>query len=409
MPQEIPLLSLLYFSSFVFPLFGTFALLFFLPCSLLFSEVFHIIIKMPRIDTFLKIMHRSGASDLHVGDGYAPILRIHGALESAKHRILNIEEVKILLYEMLSDRQIRELEEAGEIDFTYTLAKVARFRISIYKKHEGLGAAFRLIPNEVPTLDSLGFPELLKKVLSQKSGLILVTGPTNSGKTTTLAAMVDYLNEHMNYHIITLEDPLEYIHVNKNCLINQRQIGQHSRSFASALRAALREDPNVILVGEMRDTETISLALTAAETGLLVLGTLHTRSAAQTVSRIVDVFPANQQDRVRMALSEVLAGTCCQQLVRRADGAGRVAALEIMIKTSAISNLIRESKLQQIGNALVTGRQLGMQKLDHHLKELVSQKIITAEEAALHAENPQDVLTAKKDSSTETILTPKTL
>ncbi|MBI4699238.1 MAG: type IV pilus twitching motility protein PilT [Nitrospirae bacterium] len=357
---------------------------------------------MPRIDSFLKVMHQAGASDLHLGDGYAPILRIHGALEPTKHRVMSVEKVKILLYEMLSDRQIKELEDEGEIDFTYTMPEIARFRINMYRKHEGLGAAFRIIPNKIPTLDELGFPEALKKLLSQKSGLILVTGPTNSGKTTTLAAMVDYLNEHMNYHIITLEDPVEYIHANKNCLINQRQIGHHSRSFASALRSTLREDPNVILVGEMRDNETISLALTAAETGLLVLGTLHTRSAAQTVSRIMDVFPANQQDQVRMALSEVLAGTCCQQLVKRADGSGRVAALEIMIKTSAISNLIRESKLQQISNALVTGRQLGMQKLEHHLKELVSQKIITAEEAVLHAENPQEFMTARKEQPAET-------
>jgi twitching motility protein PilT len=351
---------------------------------------------MPRIDAFLKVMQQSDATDLHIGDGYAPILRIHGELEPTKHKILTVENVKILLYEMLSDRQIKELEEAGEIDYTYTLPEVARFRINMYKKREGLGAAFRLIPNAVPTLDGLGFPEVLKKILSQKSGLILVTGPTNSGKTTTLAAMVDYLNEHMNYHIITLEDPLEYIHANKNCLINQRQIGHHSRSFASGLRAALREDPNVILVGEMRDNETISLAITAAETGLLVLGTLHTRSAAQTISRMVDVFPANQQDRVRMALSDVLIGACCQQLVKRADGIGRVAALEIMIKTMAISNYIRESKLQQINNALVTGKQLGMQTLEHHLKELVDRKVITVEEAALHAENPQDILTTRK-------------
>jgi len=353
-------------------------------------------------------MHQAGASDLHIGDGYAPILRINGALEITKHRVLSADKVKILLYEMLSDQQIQALEEIGEIDFTYTVPEIARFRMNIYKKHEGLGAAFRIIPNRIPTFESLGLPEVLKKVLSHKSGLILVTGPTNSGKTTTLAAMVDYLNEIMNYHIITLEDPLEYIHPNKNCLINQRQIGQHSHSFASALRAALREDPNVILVGEMRDNETISLALTAAETGLLVLGTLHTRSAVQTISRIVDVFPANQQDRVRIALSEVLVGTCCQQLVKRADGNGRVAVLEIMLKTSAISNLIRESKGQQITNALVTGRQLGMQTLEHHLKELVSQKIITAEEAVRYTDNPHEILAMSKNSPADKTLGQKT-
>jgi twitching motility protein PilT len=365
---------------------------------------------MPRIDTFLKIMRENGASDLHIGDGYSPILRINGILEPAKHRILTVEEVKILLYEMLSDRQIEELESKGEIDLAYTLPDVARFRINIYRKHEGFGAAFRIIPNEIPTLDSLGFPEVLKKLLSQKSGFILITGPTNSGKTTTLAAMVDYLNEHMNYHIITLEDPLEFIHTNKNCLINQRQIGQHSRSFANALRAALREDPNVILVGEIRDNETMSLALTAAEIGLLVLGTLHTKSAVQTISRMVDVFPTNQQNQVRMALSEVLSGICCQQLVKRADGSGRIAALESRVRTPAISNLIRESKVQQINNALVTGKQLGMQKLEQHLRDLVSRKIVTAEEAILHAESPHEVMAGVKssDETSAPSATPKT-
>ena len=356
---------------------------------------------MPRIDTFLKIMHQSGASDLHIGGGYSPILRMHGTLEPTKHRVLSADEVKILFYEMLSDAQIRELEDAGEIDIMYSVPDVARFRINIYRKHEGLGAAFRIIPNQIPTLDGLGFPESLKKLLSHKTGLILVTGPTNSGKTTTLAAFVNFMNENMNYHIITLEDPLEYIHPNRNCLINQRQIGQHSRSFAKGLRAALREDPNVVLVGEMRDTETISLALSAAEMGLLVLGTLHTKSAAQTVNRVVDVFPANQQDQVRMALSEVLVGICSQQLLKRADGTGRVAALEILVRTPAISNLIRESKTQQIHTALLTGRQLGMQKLEHHLRELVSQKVITPEEAALHAESPQEFLVGKKDAPPE--------
>lgn len=356
---------------------------------------------MPRIDAFLKIMREAGASDLHVGDGYAPILRMHGILEPTRHRVLAPGEVKILLYELLADAQIRELESAGEIDIMYAAPEIARFRINIYRKHEGLGAAIRIIPNEIPTLDGLGFPDALKKLLAHKNGLILVTGPTNSGKTTTLAAMVDYLNENSNRHIITLEDPLEFIHANKNCLINQRQIGRHSRSFAMGLRAALREDPNVILVGEMRDNETISLALTAAETGLLVLGTLHTKSAAQTIHRIVDVFPSSQQDQVRMALSEVLVGVCSQQLLKRADGRGRVAALEILMRTPAVANLIRESKVQQINTAIVTGKQMGMQKLEHHLRELVSRGVVTPEEAAAHAENPQEFLAARKEPSGE--------
>ena len=347
---------------------------------------------MPKIDAFLGIMHEHGASDLHIGDGSVPMLRINGVLEKTRHKVLSVEEVKILLYELLTDTQINEFESVGELDVAYTLLDVSRFRINMYKKHVGLGAAFRIIPNNIPSLESLGLPEILQKMLAQKSGLMLVTGPTNSGKSTTLAAMVDYLNEHRNYHIITLEDPLEFIHSNKNCLINQRQIGQHSGSFASALRAALREDPNVILVGEMRDNETISLALTAAEVGLLVLGTLHTKSAVQTVSRIVDVFPPAQQSQVRTALSEVLIGICCQQLLKRADGTGRVAALEIMIQTPAIGNLIREGKTHQISNAMVTGKQLGMQQLDQHLKDFVAQKVVTAEEASRYAEDPQAML-----------------
>ena len=354
---------------------------------------------MPRIDTFLRIMQEAGASDLHIGEGYPPILRIHGSLEPAKHRVFTAEEAKILLYEMLTDVQIHDLEKIGEIDVMYAVADVARFRVNIFHKHEGYGAAFRIIPNDLPSLEKLGFPDVIKKLLRFKNGLILVTGPTNSGKTTTLAAMVDYLNEARNYHIVTLEDPIEFVHTNKNCLINQRQIGRHTVSFAKGLRAALREDPNVILVGEMRDTETISLALTAAETGLLVLGTLHTKSAAQTVNRIVDAFSADLQDQVRLAVSETLVGVISQQLLRRLDGQGRVAALEIMVRTSAIANLIRESKVPQINTAIITGRQLGMQKLEHHLHDLVSRKIVTAEEAAAYVENPNEFMPSRKDAS----------
>ncbi len=350
---------------------------------------------MPRIDTFLQIMHEVGASDLHIGDGSEPLVRINGVLEKTKHKPLSVDEVRILLYELLTDRQIEQFEEAGELDVAYTLPGVARFRINIFKKYPGLAAAFRLIPQEIPTLDGLGFPEVLKEMLAKKSGLILVTGPTNSGKTTTLAAMVDHLNEHMNYHIITLEDPLEFIHPNKNCLIHQRQIGEHSLSFASALRASLREDPNVILVGEMRDNETISLALTAAEVGLLVLGTLHTKSAAQTISRVIDSFPVDQQAQVRLALSEVLIGICSQQLLRRADGAGRVAALEIMVRNHAVANLIREAKTHQINNSIQMGRKEGMQLMDQHLLELVNARIVTPEEAARFSENPQALLAQK--------------
>ena len=277
---------------------------------------------MPKIDTFLKIMEEAEASDLHLSSETAPVLRIHGRLEEAKHRRLTQEEVRLLVYEILTDAQIERLEAEGQLDCAHTVPGVARFRIHVYRKDPGLAAAFRIIPHEVPTLDSLGFPGVLKDMLAQRAGLILVTGPTNSGKSTTLAAMVDHLNRTTNNHVITLEDPLEFIHKNRHCLINQRQIGEHARTFAEALKSALRADPNVILVGEMRDLETISLALMAAELGLLVLGTLHTKSASQTISRVADAYPSEQQSAVRLTLSEVLIGACSQQLLRRSDGAG---------------------------------------------------------------------------------------
>lgn len=347
---------------------------------------------MPRIDVFLEIMQKAGASDLHLSSDCIPMLRINGVLEKTKHRVLTREEVRLLIYELLTDVQIERLEHDGQLDCAYSLDGVGRFRINVFRKHPGVAAAFRVIPHEVPSLDELGLPEVLKRMLHQRAGLILVTGPTNSGKSTTLAAMVDYLNEEMKYHIITLEDPLEFIHTNKNCLINQRQIGEHSRSFPEALRGALREDPNVILVGEMRDLETIQLALTAAELGLLVLGTLHTKSASQTIGRIADAFPADQQAAVRLTFSEVLNGICSQQLLRRADGSGRIAAIEILVGTSGVKNLIREGKSHHVENAITTGRKQGMQLLDQHLKELISEGIVTGEEAARFASDPSGVL-----------------
>ncbi len=343
---------------------------------------------MARIDTFLKIMKEHGVSDLHLSANNEPRLRVNGDLQRAEHRQLSEDELKIILYELLSDTQIAQLEAQGDLDCAYTLPGVARFRINIYRKHPGLAAAFRIIPNEVPTLDELGFPGVLKSMLSQRSGLVLVTGPTNSGKSTTLAAMVDHLNSTQDKHIVTLEDPLEFIHPNRRCLVNQRQVGEHCRDFAGALRAALREDPDVILVGEMRDLETISLALTAAEVGQLVLGTLHTKSAAQTISRVTDPFPANQQVQIRHMLSEVLIGICSQQLLRRADGQGRVAALEILMGSVAIRNLIREQKSHLINNAITTSRKEGMQLLDQHLAQLVGEGVVTADEAMRFAAEP---------------------
>ncbi len=347
---------------------------------------------MPKIDTFLRIMRNEGASDLHLSTGSVPVLRINGALEEAEHRPLTGDEVRLLVYELLTDAQIHHFEHQGELDCAHTIDGVARFRIHAYKKHPGMAAAFRVIPHEVPELEELGMPEVVRGMLDSRSGLILVTGPTNSGKSTTLAAMVDYLNRTRSYHIITLEDPLEFIHENRQCLINQRQIGEHSLSFADALRGALRADPNVILVGEMRDLETISLALTAAELGLLVMGTLHTKSAAQTISRVADAFPVDQQAAVRHALSEVLVGICSQQLLRRKDGQGRVAALEILVGTPAVRTMIREAKGHQVNNVIMTGKKDGMKLRDQHLKELIEADVVSPEEAALVAEEPEQIL-----------------
>jgi len=353
---------------------------------------------MPKIDPFLRIMREEGASDLHLVTDNAPLLRVNGELEEAEHRPLSADEVRILVHELLTETQIEQFEAHGEIDCAHTIEGVARFRIHAFKRHPGIAAAFRVIPHEVPTLDELGFPDTLRKMVESRSGLILVTGPTNSGKSTTLAAMVNHLNEHRNYHIITLEDPLEFVHSNKRSLINQRQIGEHSRSFEDALRGALRADPNVILVGEMRDLETISLALTAAELGLLVMGTLHTRSASQTIGRMTDAFPVDQQPAVRHALSEVLVGICSQQLIRRKDGAGRVAALEILVGTSPVRTMIREAKMHQVNNVMVTGRKDGMMLRDQHLKELIETGVVTGEEAAKVAEDPDAMLAHERAS-----------
>lgn len=347
---------------------------------------------MARIDTFLKIMRQAGASDLHLASESAPVLRINGHLAPAEHRPLTEDEVRLLVYELLTENQIRVFEEEGELDCAHTLEGTARFRIHVFRRHPGIACAFRVIPHEVPTIESLGLPPAIPKMLEQRAGLLLVTGPTNSGKSTTLAAMVDHLNRNTRGHILTLEDPLEFIHEPKNCLINQRQIGEHSKTFASALRGALRADPNVILVGEMRDLETISLALTAAELGLLVLGTLHTKSAAQTISRVADAFPADQQAAVRLTLSEVLLGVCSQQLLRRADGKGRVAAFEILLGTQAVRTMIREGKGHQVNNVIVTGKKDGMKLLDQYLKELIHNGLVTAEEAARYAEEPETIL-----------------
>jgi len=336
---------------------------------------------MAKIDALLKIMLEYHASDLHVTSGSPPLLRINGELERVVYHELTEEEVKLLVYEILSQQSIDQLENQCDIDFAYEIAGTARFRGNAYFKHGGVGAAFRLIPHDIKTFNELGLPPAIRDLARQRKGLIIVTGPTGSGKSTTLAAMIDLLNKERKAHIITLEDPLEFIHENQTCLIMQRQIGVHVQSFASGLKASLREDPNIIMVGEMRDLETIAMAITAAETGLLVFGTLHTSSAAKTVDRIIDIFPKDQQDQIRTMLSESLKGVIAQQLLKRADGEGRVAVLEILVANQAVSNLIREGKTYQIASILQTGKKIGMQTIDQHLTELVNSGVITTKEA----------------------------
>lgn len=347
---------------------------------------------MAKIDQLLEIIKKADASDLHLNVGSVPIVRVHGRLEKTHSAKLTGEAIKQLVYEILSDTQIKQFEKSGDLDFSYGIDNLARFRINLYQTFHGIGAAIRIIEDDIRDLQTLGFNDAVVKLTDNKAGIILVTGPTNSGKTTTLAAMVDHINTNYSKHVITLEDPIEMVHRNKNSLISQRQIGMHSESFPMALRACLREDPDVILVGEMRDTETISLAVTAAEVGLLVLGTLHTRTAASTVNRIIDVFPADQQQQIRIMLSETLLGVVAQQLVRKADGSGRCVAYELLVQNTSLANLIRENKTHQIQTVIQTGRKKGMQLLDDHLRELLKENIITAEEAMRVAISPDQFM-----------------
>ena len=337
--------------------------------------------QMAKIDSLFKMMKQQGASDLHISTGAPPLFRLNGEMEKLNYPPLSDQQARGLLFEILTKEQRDEFEENRDLDFAYSLPEVARFRGNLMETHRGIAAVFRIIPSKVLTADQLGLPEGVRKLTLLKKGLVLVTGPTGSGKSTTLAAMIDLINRTRREHILTLEDPLEFIHENQLSLLNQRQIGQHSESFSSALRAALREDPDVILVGEMRDLETISLALTAAETGHLVFGTLHTNSAPKTIDRIIDVFPKDAQEQVRTMLGESLRGVVCQQLLRKADGKGRLAALEILVSNAAVANLIREGKTFQVPSVMQTSRAEGMQLMDQHIQELLKAKHISGEEA----------------------------
>jgi len=315
------------------------------------------------------------------------MLRIHGDIKRLEHAPLTKEEVHTMVFDVMNDFQRKTFQETLDIDFAYDLGELARFRINVFVQRKGEAAAFRTIPSQVITLDGLGMPPILKEICDKERGLVLVTGPTGSGKSTTLAGMIDYINERTETHILTVEDPIEFVHQSKKSLVNQREVGPHTKSFAAALRGALREDPDVILVGEMRDLETISLALTAAETGHLVFGTLHTSSAPKTVDRIIDVFPAAQQNQVRAMFSESIQAIVTQTLCKKKEG-GRVAACEILIGTPACRNLIREAKIHQLPSTMQTGQKAGMQTLDMALQELVGRGLITREEARAKSHNP---------------------
>jgi twitching motility protein PilT len=339
------------------------------------------------IADLLTFVVKNKASDLHLSAGLSPMIRVNGELRRVNLPIINHDDMRKMIYTIMSEDQRRFYEENLECDFSFSIAQIARFRTNVFVQQRGIGAVFRVIPSDILSLEALKAPDIFKEIALQPRGLVLVTGATGSGKSTTLAAMVNYINENIRGHILTVEDPIEFVYEPKKCLITQREVGPHTFSFANALRSALREDPDIILIGEMRDLETIRLALTAAETGHLVFGTLHTSSAAKTVDRIVEVFPGDEKEMMRSLLSESLRAVISQTLLKTKDGAGRVAAHEVMIGTPAIRNLIRENKIAQMYSAIQTGGQLGMQTLDANLQDLVRNNIVTVEEARTKAAN----------------------
>lgn len=340
------------------------------------------------IGKLLEFARQNGASDLHVCSGAIPVVRIDGALQKLNLEALDSNTVDLMVDSILTEKQKSFLKEELEIDFSAELVPGERYRVNVYNQLRGKGAAFRVIKDAVPSFDDLGLPDILKELSAKDRGLILVTGPTGCGKSTTLAAIIDYLNEHSSKHIISIEDPIEYIHGNKQCLINQREVGQHTNEFKNALRSAMREDPDVIMVGEMRDMETVSLALTAAETGHLVFSTLHTSSAVKTIDRIIDIFPAESKDQIRTMLSESIVGVISQRLLPKTSGKGRALAMEIMIANPAVKNLIREDKIFQIPNVMQSNVDGGMSTMDSSLESLVQQGEIAREDARKVAADP---------------------
>lgn len=329
---------------------------------------------------------KNGASDLHLSAGVPPMIRVDGDMRRINLPALDHKTVHGLIYDIMNDKQRKDYEEFMETDFSFEIPSLARFRVNAFNQNRGAGAVFRTIPTNILSLEELGCPPVFKEIAKNPRGLVLVTGPTGSGKSTTLAAMVNFVNESEYAHILTIEDPIEFVHESKKCLVNQREVHRDTLGFAQSLRSALREDPDIILVGEMRDPETIGLALTASETGHLVFGTLHTSSAAKTVDRIIDVFPAAEKEMVRSMLSESMRAVISQTLMKKASG-GRVAAHEIMIGTPAIRNLIRENKIPQMYSAIQTGQQYGMQTLDQNLAELVKKGVVSKQEARTKAAN----------------------
>lgn len=344
------------------------------------------------ISDLLAFSVKNKASDLHLSAGLPPMIRVHGDIRKINVPALDHTAVHDMVYDIMSDGQRKVYEETLECDFSFEIPNLARFRVNAFNHQRGSGAVFRTIPSKILTLEELNCPAIFKDIADTPRGLCLVTGPTGSGKSTTLAAMIDYINDKEFGHILTVEDPIEFVHTSKKCLINQREVGPHTLSFNNALRSALREDPDVILVGEMRDLETIRLALTAAETGHMVFGTLHTSSAAKTIDRIIDVFPAAEKEMVRSMLSESLRAVISQTLLKTKDEQGRVAAHEIMIGTPAIRNLIREAKIPQMYSAIQTGQNVGMQTLDQNLQDLVKRNIVSANEARAKAANKDSIM-----------------
>jgi twitching motility protein PilT len=340
---------------------------------------------MAKIDAFFKLMNDQGASDLHLVSGQPPALRLRGEIERVKYKVLDNDSLKAMLYEIAPEDKVKEFEETGDVDFGYEIPGLARYRANFFMQKNGCAAVFREIPSTILTVEQLGLPPVIAKLANLPRGLVLVTGPTGSGKSTTLAAVIDEANKTRKDHTLTIEDPVEFVHVSQQCIINHREVGAHTKTFTAALRGALREDPDIILVGEMRDLETISLAIEAASTGHLVFGTLHTSSAAKTVDRVIEVFPASEQMQIRSTLSDGIRGIVAQVLFKRIDKKARCAALEILIATPAVRNLVRENKTHQINSMIQTGKKYGMQLLDDAIMELLEKGWIAPDDAYMKA------------------------